>query len=307
MLERFPDGARVCFIGDSLTAQNTVQWMTVDCYKQNFPNANVEFFNCGVAGGTAASALLYLEDDVLIHNPTHALIGFGVNDSARDVLSLPRTAERYDRLVTAFENYKVNMRKLCDELITRGIKVTICTPPPYDEYHESATPALVGGYALMLAYAEEARKVANSSRLPGFCKEQGTVALPSNTSTHQRNSRRGVLHISFALPNRESFACCLRRGIGQAPGSAAQPEKREWPPGTSAPEIPYRKPRRKTPKDCLLPDREPAALAPSNFPWWRSLPSNHLPKQGEQPCLKVFQAPARGCPLPEFWQGEKEE
>ena len=166
MLERFPNGARVCFIGDSLTAQNTVQWMTVDCYKQNFPNDEVEFFNCGVAGGTAASALLYLEDDALIHNPTHAVISFGVNDSSRDTLSLPRTAERYGRMVTAFENYKVNMRKLCDELITRGIKVTLCTPPPYDEYHESTIPALVGGYALMLAYAEEVRKIAKEKNLP---------------------------------------------------------------------------------------------------------------------------------------------
>ena len=166
MLQRFPDGARVCFIGDSLTAQNTVQWMTVDCYKNNFPNANVRFFNCGVAGGTAASALLYLEDDVFIHNPTHAIIGFGVNDSSRDTLSLPRTVERYDRLENAFKNYKANMRKLCDELISRGIEVTLCTPPPYDEYHESSTPALVGGYALMLAYAEEVRKIATEKNLP---------------------------------------------------------------------------------------------------------------------------------------------
>ena len=166
MLEIFPAGSRVCFIGDSLTAQNTVQWMTVDAYKTNFPNANVEFFNCGVAGGTAASALLYLEDDVLIHNPTHAVVAFGVNDSSRDTLSLPRTAERYDRMVTAFENYKTNLRNLCDTLIERGIKVTLCTPPPYDEYHESNIPSLVGGYALMLAYAEEARKVAKEKNLP---------------------------------------------------------------------------------------------------------------------------------------------
>lgn len=166
MLERFPQNARVCFIGDSLTAQNTVQWMTVDCYKQNFPNDNIEFFNCGVAGGTAASALLYLEDDVFVHNPTHAVIGFGVNDSSRDALSLPRTLERYDRLHTAFENFKLNMRKLCDALIERDIKVTLCTPPPYDEYHESTTPALVGGYALMLAYAEEVRKIAKEKNLP---------------------------------------------------------------------------------------------------------------------------------------------
>ncbi len=193
MLEKFPDGARVCFVGDSLTAQNTVQWMTVDCYKRNFPNANIQFFNCGVAGGTAASALLYLEDDVLIHNPTHAVIGFGVNDSSRDTLSLPHSFERYDRLVTAFENYKKNMRTLCDALIDRGVKVTLCTPPPYDEYHESTTPALVGGYALMLAYAEEARKIAKEKDLPlcdyaqYFAREMQMDLLYNGDHVHPNN------------------------------------------------------------------------------------------------------------------------
>ena len=193
MLKKFPSGARVCFIGDSLTAQNTVQWMMVDCYKNNFPDDNIEFFNCGVAGGTAASALLYLEDDTLVHNPTHAIIGFGVNDSSRDALSLPRTAERYDRLATAFENFKVNLRRLCDALIERGIEVTLCTPPPYDEYPESDTPALVGGYALLLAYAEEVRKIAKEKGLPlcdyakYFGREMQTDLLYTADHVHPNN------------------------------------------------------------------------------------------------------------------------
>ncbi|MBQ8740584.1 MAG: hypothetical protein IJY79_03415 [Clostridia bacterium] len=166
MLERFPYGARVCFIGDSLTAQNTVQWMTVDCYKRNFPDSNIEFINCGVAGGAAWAALQYLEDDVFIHNPTHAVIGFGVNDSSRWDLSRPRSFERYDRMVSAFERFKKCMRELCDILIARGIKVTLCTPPPYDEFHESSEPAFVGGYALILAYADEVRKIAEEKNLP---------------------------------------------------------------------------------------------------------------------------------------------
>lgn len=166
MLERFPDNARVCFIGDSLTAQNAVQWMTVDCYKNTFPNNNIEFINCGVAGGTATNALEYLEDDVFPHNPTHAVIGFGVNDSLRWELSRPRSFERYDRLVWGFERFKTNLRKLCDILIERGVKVTLCTPPPYDEYQVSEEPTFVGGYALITAYADEVRNIARERNLP---------------------------------------------------------------------------------------------------------------------------------------------
>ncbi len=166
MLEKFPNGARVCFIGDSLTAQNAVQWMTVDCYKNALPNNGIEFINCGVAGGTATHALDYLEDDVFPHNPTHAVIGFGVNDSLRWDLSKPRSLERYDRLVWGFERFKTNLRRLCDILIERGVKVTLCTPPPYDEYQESNEPTLVGGFALITAYADEVRKIAAERDLP---------------------------------------------------------------------------------------------------------------------------------------------
>ncbi len=166
MIERFPNGARVCFIGDSLTAQNAVQWMTVDCYKRNLPDTKIEVFNCGVAGGTAVAALQYLNDDVFIHNPTHAVIGFGVNDSSRWDLSRPRSFERYDRMVNAFERFKKCLRELCDILISRGVKVTLCTPPPYDEFHEGTEPAFVGGYALILAFADEVRKIAEEKNLP---------------------------------------------------------------------------------------------------------------------------------------------
>ncbi len=166
MLERFPNNSRVCFIGDSLTAQNAIQWMTVDCYKNNIPDNGIEFINCGVAGGTATSALEYLEDDVFPHNPTHAVIGFGVNDSLRWDLGKPRSFERYDRLVWGFNRFKENLRKLCDILIERGIKVTLCTPPPYDEYQVSNEPVLVGGYALITAYADEVRNIARERNLP---------------------------------------------------------------------------------------------------------------------------------------------
>ncbi len=166
MLERFPNGARVCFIGDSLTAQNAVQWMTVDCYKNTFPNNGIEFINCGVAGGTATNALEYLKDDVFPHSPTHAVVGFGVNDSLRWDLGKERSFERYDRMVWGFNQFKKNLRKLCDTLIQRGIKVTLCTPPPYDEYQASDEPTLVGGYALITAYADEVRNIARERNLP---------------------------------------------------------------------------------------------------------------------------------------------
>ena len=65
-MERFPDGARVCFIGDSLVARNQAMPVVIETYKEKFPNAKIRFFNCGVSGGTAKYAHDSFEDDVLI-------------------------------------------------------------------------------------------------------------------------------------------------------------------------------------------------------------------------------------------------
>ena len=64
-MKRFENGSRVCFIGDSLVSMNHALPWVIDCYRNNFPNEDIRFFNCGVAGGTAEFALKIFEEDVL--------------------------------------------------------------------------------------------------------------------------------------------------------------------------------------------------------------------------------------------------
>ena len=165
-MQRFPDGARVCFVGDSLTAQNQVLPRVVDCYKRTFPDARIEFFNCGVAGGTAACVLDYLEDDVFIHNPTHAVVAFGANDSFRWGLQFPPDLERYGHMLRAYEKFQQTMTELCDRLIERGVQVILGTPAPYAEYQKSEEQAYNGGYALLAGYADYVRLLAREKNLP---------------------------------------------------------------------------------------------------------------------------------------------
>ncbi len=161
MAQRFPDGARVCFVGDSLTAQNHVLPRVIAYYQTHFPNSDITFFNCGVAGGTAAYARTILEEDVLVHRPTHVVVAFGVNDSHRDVLRFPADPNRFAHLVEAFERYKENLTALCASILAYGIDLTLCTPAPYAEYQESAQAPLCGGFALMLGYADFVRALAH--------------------------------------------------------------------------------------------------------------------------------------------------
>ena len=163
MIPTFPDNARVVFIGDSITAANLVLPRVIEAYRGRAKN--IRFFNCGVAGGTSGFAVTSFEKDILRYKPTHAVVAFGINDSRREFLLEPRSRERLDKLLLAYEEYKKNMSELIDRLLTEGVDVTLCTPVPYDEYSHDTDPVLHGGYALMLGYAEFVRNLAKEKRV----------------------------------------------------------------------------------------------------------------------------------------------
>ncbi len=164
-MTRFPDGARVCFIGDSITHNNLFLAHIVAYYREHFRDAKVEFYNCGISGGTLTTTLNCFDEDILPYNPTHAVIMIGINDSARWALPF-KGEEKYQTIKDAFENYKSNLSKLCKKLENMGVNITLCTQTPYAEYMESDETVLRGGYALMQAYADYIREFAKDKGYP---------------------------------------------------------------------------------------------------------------------------------------------
>lgn len=164
-MTRFPNNARVCFIGDSITHNNRYIAHIVSYYRTHFPEAKVEFYNCGISGGSLTTTLNCFDEDILPYSPTHAVIMIGINDSNRGALELQRE-NRYEILEAAFEEYKSNLEKLCNRLEAIGTEVILCTQTPYAEYIESDEPALPGGYALLLAYANHVKAYAKERNYP---------------------------------------------------------------------------------------------------------------------------------------------
>lgn len=161
----FPKNARVCFLGDSITHNNEYVSRICAYYIENQKELNVKFFNGGTSGGSIRTLLANFDSDVIAHKPTHAVIMIGINDSWRNALNdYERGVYRYSRLKEAFENYKNNLATICEKLEELGVKITLCTPTPYDEYQVSETPALRGGFALIAEYASHVRN---------FAKEKG--------------------------------------------------------------------------------------------------------------------------------------
>lgn len=165
-MNKFPSNARVCFIGDSITAANLFVSRVMEYYIKHYPEDKVRIFNSGISGATAEGLMKYLDDDVFCHEPTHVVIMTGVNDSARWLLANEGSPERYNILKDKYLSYEKNLRKLCDILEEKDIKITLCTPAPYDEYHITSQEAFKGGYALMLAYANYCRRLAGEKGYP---------------------------------------------------------------------------------------------------------------------------------------------
>ena len=154
----------MCFIGDSITAQNRYVALIADHYKTNFPQEDIKFFNCGISGGTASLLMKYFDEDVRPHKPTHIFIMLGVNDSNRDALFLSNTKERDMQLKKAYENFKTNFSKLCQMAVTEGAELTVLTPPPYAEYQPSEREVHKGGFKLIFKYADY---------IKNHCEEKG--------------------------------------------------------------------------------------------------------------------------------------
>ena len=164
-MKAFPKGARVCFVGDSLVASNLPLPRIINHYNKYLPELDVRFFNCGTSGGTYRYAIDFFEDDVLSHKPTHMVVAFGINDSARWLLTSEKSENRLAGLKTAFEEYKKKVAEYCNLARAHGIELIICTPAPYDEYTEVDSLPLRGGHSLMLGYADFIRAYAKEQNI----------------------------------------------------------------------------------------------------------------------------------------------
>lgn len=165
-MQRFPDGARVCFVGDSITHNGNYVTRIADYYRRHFREARVEFYNCGISGGTLENALNVFEEDTASYDPTHVVLMIGVNDSEMGRLGNPPSAARYDQLAQAYARYCGNMERLYKLVGERGMNLVLCTPVPYAEYQENNPAPQRGGYALMQGYAEYVRRFAEAHDIP---------------------------------------------------------------------------------------------------------------------------------------------
>ncbi len=153
-LKRFDDNARVCFVGDSITASGKLAAFVFDYYIKNLPDARVKIFNTGVAGDSARGALKRLKSDVLRYNPTEVVLMFGMNDVSRDCyLTDTPNSETTQKREERAKRHSESVFALCAEFEKLNIPVTLCSSTPVDEVFDLPTPHFYGlNCALRMLY-----------------------------------------------------------------------------------------------------------------------------------------------------------
>ena len=166
-MQRFPDHARVVFIGDSITAAGTWIAHIYDHYLRSFPDADIRMYNSGISGGSARSALMYFEENSMAYRPTHAVIMLGMNDVWRDNYDINEDGSyrtiNFPRWQEAMTRYEAGMRELAGRLQERGVHMTFITPTCYDESTRPRQLDKVGCDAALEYAGEIARRLAEET------------------------------------------------------------------------------------------------------------------------------------------------
>ncbi|HBR31313.1 MAG: GDSL-type esterase/lipase family protein [Eubacteriales bacterium] len=142
------DGPIIVAFGDSLTAAGVF----VNTLRNEY---GLNIINAGVGGNNTNDARARFNRDVLSNNPDVVLIGFGMNDSARDM------AKYVD-----IESFRNNLRYFCTTLKDKGIKVVLFTSnyieenKYYTRHDRKAFEPYGGAAAFVDTYYQAVRDVA---------------------------------------------------------------------------------------------------------------------------------------------------
>jgi len=131
----FKKNDRVCFVGNSITDIGGFHHDILMYHITRFPDQPLSFFNCGISGDETGAILNRIDDDILIHHPTHVVLMAGMND-VQIYLYVPWVTTNADTLQqrrNAIDIYKVNYEKIINIFLSKNVRVILEKPTIYDQ------------------------------------------------------------------------------------------------------------------------------------------------------------------------------
>ena len=131
----FSSEDRVCFVGNSITHDGRFLHNIGLYHITRFPDRQVTFINCGIAGDVTSGVLKRIDHDILINKPTCIVLMLGMNDVERSLYGENKTSD-IDTLIKrreALTLYRQNLELIVKTFLSKGLRVILEKPSIYDQ------------------------------------------------------------------------------------------------------------------------------------------------------------------------------
>lgn len=159
----FAKGARVAFIGDSITHNGYHVSAVQAYYLTHLKDRGVKTYNCGIGGDNAGHAYARLDDSLASCQPTEAVVMFGVNDMQIGLYAEEHPSEdTVKRRLEVQLQHTENVKNLVTYLQKANLPVTLCSSVGRDEWTDGKKDTIGATNALSDMFAR------NREALPGL-------------------------------------------------------------------------------------------------------------------------------------------
>ncbi|MBQ7650055.1 MAG: SGNH/GDSL hydrolase family protein [Victivallales bacterium] len=182
----FPAGARIGFVGDSLTRMGFYHRDLSLFYATRYPSRKLFTRSFGVSGNTAAGCVLRYDWDIAPFKAYVLTLCTGVNDACIWLYETdsPDEANLLAREM-AFKGHEANTRKFIRMAKDNGSQVIVVSPALYDQTAEMAAPKRTGVNDVLRRMMDSDRKTAESLGCPFI--DINTPMMKINEWMQQRN------------------------------------------------------------------------------------------------------------------------
>ncbi|PIE24795.1 MAG: hypothetical protein CSA62_02905 [Planctomycetota bacterium] len=151
--ELFAEGARIAWIGDSITHACLYTRYLEDYAWTRYPRRSLEFLNAGVRGDQLSDGLRRLDEEIAAWRPNRALICFGSNSGSQ---------RRFDpKIVSAYQH---DLRKFVERALELESAPFLMSSPPYDAESIRLRKSVAGLAPFSRDYAATLRHLALVTR-----------------------------------------------------------------------------------------------------------------------------------------------
>lgn len=222
----FPDGAKVCFVGNSITMAGEYVHYIRAFYATRFPDRKVAFINCGISGDITGGILARMQPDIMVHKPQYAVIMIGMNDVQR-----PLYATKYNGIDSidqqkkaALALYKKNITEIVEYFVKNNVKVILQKPSIYDQTAKIPQENLYGVNDAIKTCAGYMQELADKYKL--LTVDYWTIMTDINNRFQARDSSFTIVgkdRVHPASPGHFTMAYqFLHTTLGHTPANSIQ-------------------------------------------------------------------------------------